>query len=58
MPDLLVNIDVDDLPKAIAFYSDAFGLTVGRRFGAMGVELLGGERADLPARKGGGQPRH
>ena len=39
---LLVNIDVDDLPRAEAFYTGAFGLTPGRRFGASGVELLGG----------------
>ena len=36
--DLLVNIDVDDLPKAIAFYQAAVGLRVARRFG---VEMLG-----------------
>src|SRR5688572_4992999 len=41
MSDLLVNVDVDDLDKAIAFYCAAFGLTVGRRFGAGAVELLG-----------------
>jgi predicted enzyme related to lactoylglutathione lyase len=40
--DFLVNIDVDDLPKAVAFYGSAFGLKVGRRFGNSGVELLGG----------------
>jgi predicted enzyme related to lactoylglutathione lyase len=39
--DLLVNIDVDDLAKAIAFYERAAGLRVGRRFGAFGVEMLG-----------------
>ncbi len=39
--DLLVNIDVDDLPKAVDFYSEAFGLKVGRRFGDAGVEMLG-----------------
>lgn len=38
--DLLVNIDVDDLAKGIAFYESALGLRVGRRFG-FGVELLG-----------------
>jgi predicted enzyme related to lactoylglutathione lyase len=38
---LLVNIDVDDLEKAVAFYGAAFGLHVGRRFGASAVELLG-----------------
>lgn len=42
MTDFLVNIDVDDLPKAVAFYGSAFGLKVGRRFGSGGVELLGG----------------
>jgi predicted enzyme related to lactoylglutathione lyase len=39
--DLLVNIDVDDLARAIAFYQQAVGLRVGRRFGAFGVEMLG-----------------
>jgi predicted enzyme related to lactoylglutathione lyase len=38
---LLVNIDVGDLSRAIAFYVSAFGLSTGRRFGADGVELLG-----------------
>lgn len=38
----LVNIDVDDVDKAVAFYAAAFGLTVGRRLGGSGVELLGG----------------
>ncbi|MDB6008484.1 MAG: glyoxalase [Gammaproteobacteria bacterium] len=37
----LINIDVDDLDKATHFYETAFGLKVGRRFGADGVELLG-----------------
>jgi predicted enzyme related to lactoylglutathione lyase len=39
--DLLINIDVDDLSKAIAFYEQAIGVRVGRRFGAAGVEMLG-----------------
>ncbi len=39
--DLLVNIDVDDLTQAIGFYTGAFDLRVGRRFGTDGVELLG-----------------
>ena len=39
--DLLVNLDVDDIEKAIHFYSSAFALKVGRRFGAVGVEMLG-----------------
>lgn len=38
---LLVNLDIDDLEKAIRFYVSVFGLKVGRRFGAFGVELLG-----------------
>ena len=40
--DVLVNLDVDDLEKAVRFYSSAFGLKVGRRFAAFGVEMLGG----------------
>lgn len=39
--DLLVNIDVDRLDKAIDFYCRAFNLRVGRRFQDSGVELLG-----------------
>jgi len=39
--DLLVNIDVDDLAKAIAFYERATGVRVGRRFGEFGVEMVG-----------------
>ena len=39
--DVLVNLDVDDLGKAERFYSAAFDLEVGRRFGAFAVELLG-----------------
>jgi lactoylglutathione lyase len=38
--DYLVNIDVDDLPKATAFYEAALGLSVGRRFGD-GAQFLG-----------------
>ena len=38
----VVNIDVDDLQKAIQFYGAAFGLKTGRRFGVFGVEMLGG----------------
>jgi predicted enzyme related to lactoylglutathione lyase len=39
--DLLVNVDVDDLARAVAFYESALSLSVGRRFGDAGVELLG-----------------
>ena len=38
---LLINIDVGDLNRATAFYCAAFGLSIGRRFGTLGVELLG-----------------
>ncbi len=41
MTGLLVNIDVDDIEKAVAFYRDGIGLTVGRRFGTGFVEMLG-----------------
>lgn len=34
-----VNIDVPELEKAIAFYTQAFGLLVARRFGEQGAEL-------------------
>jgi predicted enzyme related to lactoylglutathione lyase len=63
--DLLVNIDVDDLATAEAFYCDAFGLRPGRRFGALGVELLGASAplyllakpAGSRAAAGTGEPR-
>ncbi len=38
---LLVNIDIDDLDRAVAFYAEAFGLQPARRFGEFGVEMLG-----------------
>lgn len=38
---LLVNIDVDDLERAIRFYTEAFDLRVGRRLGEGVVELTG-----------------
>ena len=40
---LLINIDVPDAEAATRFYTEAFGLTVGRRFGKDFVELLGWE---------------
>src|SRR5947209_4173912 len=43
--ELLVNIDVDDLLKAITFYQEATGLRLGRRFGPFGVEMLGASSA-------------
>ena len=43
--DMLVNIDVNDLPKGVAFYQQAVGLRAGRRFGSLGVEMLGASSA-------------
>lgn len=40
--ELLVNIDVDDLDRAERFYTSAFGLIAGRRFGDGMLELTGG----------------
>jgi len=40
-PDILVNIDVDDLERGINFYVRGLGLKVGRRLGGDAVELLG-----------------
>jgi predicted enzyme related to lactoylglutathione lyase len=39
--DIMVNIDVPDLEKAVAFYVQGLGLTVGRRLGPDIAELLG-----------------
>jgi predicted enzyme related to lactoylglutathione lyase len=40
--EILVNIDVDDLEKAVAFYRDALGLQAGRRlFDGSVVEMTG-----------------
>jgi predicted enzyme related to lactoylglutathione lyase len=38
---VLVNIDVADLARATTFYCQVFDLTLGRRFGEAGVELIG-----------------
>lgn len=38
---VLINIDVDDLGRAVVFYTAAFGLQVGRKLGPSIVELLG-----------------
>ncbi|WP_161864548.1 VOC family protein [Pseudomonas yangonensis] len=39
---LLLNLDVPDLPAAVTFYQQAFGLTVGRElFDGTVVEMLG-----------------
>ncbi|EPC03064.1 hypothetical protein L861_22405 [Litchfieldella anticariensis FP35 = DSM 16096] len=64
--EFLVNLDVDDLERAIGFYTAAFGLEVGRRFGGDVAELVGGptplyllaKHADTPAWKNAAQHRH
>jgi predicted enzyme related to lactoylglutathione lyase len=43
MPQLIVNVDVDDLEAAERFYTSALGLRVGRRFTDGGIELVGAE---------------
>lgn len=53
---LLINLDVDDLDRGIYFYTSVFGLTVGRRFGAAGVELLGAPVAIYLLLKESGTP--
>lgn len=40
---MLINIDVPDAETGTRFYTEAFGLEAGRRFGKDFVELLGWE---------------
>jgi predicted enzyme related to lactoylglutathione lyase len=55
-PGLLVNIDVDDLARAEAFYVGAFGFGVGRRLGADVLELTGAVAPVYLLRKPAGSP--
>ena len=41
-PAILINIDVDDLDRAVAFYASLLQLKVGRRFGAAGSSCWAG----------------
>jgi predicted enzyme related to lactoylglutathione lyase len=43
MPSFILNIDVPEIEAAVAFYTAAFDLRVGRRFDSRFVELLGAE---------------
>ena len=53
----LVNIDVGDLAAATAFYCEALGLSVGRRFGDAALELVGASAVIyLLAKPAGSQP--
>jgi len=66
-PGILVNIDVDDLQRATAFYTVLLDLKVARRFGAGGVELVGAAvplyllvkaAGSIASPTSGGQRRH
>lgn len=52
MPNILINLDVDDVERAVDFYTRAFGLQVGRRFDDEFVELLGAEAPIYLLQKG------
>jgi predicted enzyme related to lactoylglutathione lyase len=57
MIDLRVCVDVEDLERALAFYSSALGLTPGRRKGNDWVEMLGASSPiDLLAKPAGSLP--
>lgn len=43
--ELLANLDVDDLERAIEFYGSALGLRLGRRFYGSVAEMLGASSA-------------
>ena len=56
-PSLRICIDVGDMTRAIAFYTGAFGLRVGRRLRDDWVELLGAPcPIDLLNKAAGSQP--
>jgi catechol 2,3-dioxygenase-like lactoylglutathione lyase family enzyme len=51
---LRICIDVDELERGIAFYTQGLGLTLGRRLGSAWAELLGaGSPVDLLAKPAG-----
>jgi predicted enzyme related to lactoylglutathione lyase len=57
MAALRICIDVEDLTKALDFYTRAFGLSVGRRHGDVFAEVMGASAPiDLLARGAGTQP--
>jgi predicted enzyme related to lactoylglutathione lyase len=51
---VLINIDVDDLERAVAFYRDGLGLEVGRRLEPDFVELRHGDTCLYLLVKGAG----
>ena len=56
MAGLLLNIDVPDMARGIAFYTAALGLEVGRRFDGDFVELVGRDSPIYLLRKDSGTP--
>ena len=55
--ELRICIDVDDMARAIAFYTDGLGLQVGRRLDSEWVEIIGaGSAIDLLFNAAGSQP--
>ena len=55
MAQLLVNLDVDDIERAVTFYTEGLLLQVGRRFDAGFVELLGANAPIYLLAKAAGQ---
>lgn len=56
MAKLLLNLDVDDVERAIRFYTEGLQLRVGRRFDDGFVELLGAQVPIYLLGKGSGSP--
>lgn len=56
MAQLLINLDVDDIERAIRFYTEGLDLRLGRRFDADFVEMLGAEVPVYLLRKAAGSP--
>jgi predicted enzyme related to lactoylglutathione lyase len=52
--DLLVNVDVDDLERAVSFYTAGLDLRIGRRLGADVVEMVGASAPIYLLRKAAG----
>ncbi len=55
--ELRICIDIDDMARAIAFYTEGLGLKVGRRLDSEWVEIIGtGSAIDLLLNAAGTQP--
>jgi predicted enzyme related to lactoylglutathione lyase len=53
-PQVLINLDVDDIERATRFYTEGIGLRLGRRFDDEFVELVGAEAPLYLLRKSAG----